>query len=153
MTAFSFQNLQYPLYFTRQTFQINGGKVLLFLVSIIVRCTDRILNCLQKYKNAKKDFTPLCQQCQSQMPCNKWNFQRNSSKQRMINVGAYSDTLGLRDYPHILRHLVHFSLFSILHISLMAHHSSMSDLQISIFLYMEFHREFQTENGGRNRCT
>ena len=140
MKAFLFQNVQYPLYFTGQTFQINGGKVLLFLVSIIVRCTDRILNCLQKCKSSKKDFTPLHQQCLSQMPCNKWNSQRNSSKQRMINVGAYSDTLGLRDYPHILRHLVHFSLFSIVHISLIVHHSSMSDLQIYLLIYVEFHR-------------
>ena len=148
MTAFLFQNLQYPFYFPYSANISNK-----WWKSSQHYSTDRILNYLQKYKNAKKDFTPLCQQCQSQMPCNKWNSQRNSSKQRMINVGAYSDTLGLRDYPHILRHLVHFSLFSILHISLMAHHSSMSDLQISIFLYMEFHREFQTENGGRNRCT
>ena len=64
----------------------------------------------------------------------------------MINVGAYSDTLGLRDYPHILRHLVHFSLFSILHISLMAHHSSMSDLQI-YFCTWNFTENFKQKTG------
>ena len=64
----------------------------------------------------------------------------------MINVGAYSDTLGLRDYPHILRHLVHFSLFSILHIYLMADHSSMSHLQVYFYTW-NFKENFKQKMG------